>query len=272
MNISCCDSTLLPGGTYNRGNNPAHPATLSPFRLDTYEVTVGRFRAFVNAGQGTRESVIASGLEPGAGAHPRIPGTGWVTAWTSTLAPDTAMLGLSLKCSETLQTWTDTAGPNEQRPMNCITWYEAFLFCLWDGGYLPTEAELNYAAAGGDDQREYPWGSGLDHSHAVYGCDARESPDCSLADVPPVGSRSPLGDGRWGQSDLAGSVWEWTLDWYNDAYIDPCVDCAVTAPAGSRMVSGGSFFDDNLSLSVGKRLNLDPRRWSDVGARCARNP
>jgi formylglycine-generating enzyme required for sulfatase activity len=53
----------------------------------------------------------------------------------------------ALKC-QMVPSWTDTAGANEALPMNCLTWYAAFAFCVWDGGFLPTEAEWNYAATG----------------------------------------------------------------------------------------------------------------------------
>jgi hypothetical protein len=50
----CCASTLVPGTavTFYRGNDVSAPATVSDLRLDVYEVTVGRFRALVNAGTG----------------------------------------------------------------------------------------------------------------------------------------------------------------------------------------------------------------------------
>ena len=75
----CCDSPTVVGGTFYRGYDVAadlaytdmsHPATVSNFRLDTYEVTVGRFRQFVAAGQGTQASPPAAGA--GAGRS-----TGW---------------------------------------------------------------------------------------------------------------------------------------------------------------------------------------------------
>src|SRR6185503_5212427 len=101
--------------------------------------------------------------------------------------------------------------------MNCVSWFEAFAFCAWDGGRLPTETEWNYAAAGGNEQRVYPWGANIDLTKASYDCAGDGSgtgtPNCMFSDMLPVGSRSPQGDGKWGQADLAGNVWEWTLDW-----------------------------------------------------------
>ena len=115
-------------------------------------------------------------------------------------------------------------GCDEERPINCITWYEAYAFCSWDGGFLPSEAEWNYAAAGGAEQRIYPWGAAPPTpSHASYSVDATQQcmgdgvSGCTLADLIPVGTKPP-GDGKYGQSDLAGNLMEWTSDWDDGEY------------------------------------------------------
>lgn len=85
---------MVPGGTFNRGydgilyKDANHPATVSDFYFDKYEITVGRFRAFVNAGLGTEKTPPAAG----SGAHPNIAGSGWSSRWNAQLAPDTAGL------------------------------------------------------------------------------------------------------------------------------------------------------------------------------------
>ncbi|MFH0900444.1 MAG: SUMF1/EgtB/PvdO family nonheme iron enzyme [Pseudomonadota bacterium] len=268
----CCETLLVPGGTYDRGNNPDYPATVSDFMLDRYEITVGRFRKFVEAGMGTHANPPIAG----SGAHPLIEGSGWDSAWDTRLPADTAALKTAVRCDSTYQTWTDTAGANESLPMNCLDWYDAFAFCAWDGGRVPTEAEWNYAAAGGNEQREYPWGSTTpDGTYAVYDClgDGSAADTCAFSDVLVVGSRSSKGDGRWGQTDLAGSMWEWTLDWYNSTYPTPCVDCANLALASYRSIRGGGFVNFADSLASSYRYVITPSsRYFNYGGRCARTP
>jgi len=284
----CCDTSIVPGGTFYRSYDVGSdgmfadmsaPATVSAFRLDTYEVTVARFRQFVNAGMGTQANPPASG----AGAHAKIAGSGWDASWNAMLASDTASLVLLVKCDPELQTWTDAPAGNERRPMNCITWYEAMAFCIWDGGYLPTEAEWNYAAAGGDEQRAYPWSSPPsslvnDCSYANYFdlaaghfCAGPQTGMMSGA-IDPVGNESPMGDGRWGQADLGGNVWEWVLDAYGATYQVPCTDCASLAPAApERVFRGGDFRNDAPSLRAANRAYYAPGVHEvDHGVRCAR--
>jgi formylglycine-generating enzyme required for sulfatase activity len=94
-----------------------------------------------------------------------------------------------------------------------------------------------------------------------------------LTDLIAVGTR-PAGDARWGQSDLAGNVLEWELDYFA-AYPLPCDDCASLTPGPTthRAVRGGSFGSNDDDLRTGRRLGLRPSdRDSITGLRCARAP
>lgn len=274
---NCCDSPIVVGGAFYRSHDNATdltyadssaPATVGDFRLDRFEVTVGRFRKFLDAGKGTQEDPPGVG----AGGHSGIVNSGWDSSFNTSLEVDRAAIDLGLKCHTTLATWTDTTGGNENRPINCVTWHEAMAFCAWDGGFLPTEAEWNYAAAGGAEQRAYPWSDPpeslvLDNTHAVYACGGGT---CTGVDnIGTVGSQSPRGDGKFGQSDLAGSVWEWTLDLYNTSYVTPCDNCAELTTGTVRVKRGGGFTNLASNLRVANR-DFDSGRDHRNGFRCAR--
>ncbi len=291
---SCCANILVPSGTFPRGRcetagcsdywcddcnsfeTPEHPATLGHFYLDKYEVTVGRFRAFV-------EATGASPPAARAGAHPRVDGTGWDSAWDAELPADPATLESVLRCEPEFATWTEQPGAQETLPMNCVNWYYAFAFCAWDGGRLPTEAEWECAAAGGEENRLYPWGSSPpDDTRAcdTCECDGSAPGDCLPGDILPVGSK-PAGSGRWGHVDLAGSLWEWVLDWYHpDAYREAeregCVDCVQVAPEPQRewrVHRGGDWrHDSGPFLRATYRYGWPPATRNEIiGIRCARS-
>jgi formylglycine-generating enzyme required for sulfatase activity len=293
----CCSSLNVPGGSFFRSFdmvNPSDlsknfPANVSGFRLDAYEITVGRFRAFVAktiggwlpaAGSGKHVHLNAgSGLANGAVAATFE--TGWDTTWNPNLATTQAGWNTNLACDATRATWTANPGAQENRPVNCITWYEAYAFCIWDGGFLPSEAEWNYAASGGSEQRVYPWSAPatsttIDCSYANY---TPTTSGCFATFTDNVGTLSPKGDGKWGQSDLSGNVWEWNLDFYSgyvgtvSGTVVTCTDCANLSSSSSRVTRGGSFNLVAAAVLSSYRGNNPPAmRDFSVGARCARSP
>ncbi|HEX5058421.1 MAG TPA: formylglycine-generating enzyme family protein, partial [Kofleriaceae bacterium] len=160
-------------------------------------------------------------------------------------------------------------------PINCLSWYDAMAFCIWDGGFLPTEAEWNYAASGGSEQRVYPWSNPptmevVDCQHVNYynGTDYCVNPP--TGGTLRVGTHSPLGDGRWGHADIAGNIWEWVLD-YDAAYATPCDNCAQLTPGTNRGMRGGYFKNSMGNMRAANRSSNQPvDRPQYLGVRCAR--
>jgi len=261
-------------------------------------VTVGRFRQFVAAWDG------GSGYAPlpGSGKHAHLNGglgleeiqadggtlyeSGWNAADDTNIAPTDA----NLACyGGTFATWTPSPAGQENLPINCVNWFEAFAFCIWDGGFLPSEAEWGYAAAGGGEQREYPWGStppGTQNQRAIYGCYYPGGADGGLpscmgvTNLAAVGT-APAGTGAWGQLDLAGDVFQWIADYYAPTYPNPCTDCAALLPTTYRVVRGGSYNLDSSWLGSSFRAWNVPSgpmttdgasRIDGLGFRCARTP
>lgn len=269
----CADLLDIPGGFFlmgsddsdaDRSERPRHPAQVSAFALDQYEATVGRFRRYL-------DSYDATLLVEGQSAHPKIANSGWQAAWQDKLPVSAQEFAFAI--SECGGSWTDEVGPNEARPISCITWFEAFAFCAWEGKRLPTELEWEFAAAGGDEQRVFPWGDDPPTGErAVFGCLFDGNPTCTDADLPVAGSLL-AGAGRFGQLDLAGSLWEWTLDSFLPYADETCVDCAsLGADDSSRLFRGGDYkFADPASLKSTTRYAFQPAFPDPTrGFRCAR--
>jgi formylglycine-generating enzyme required for sulfatase activity len=287
-NLDAALASAADGGTAPESD----PATVSGFRLDKYLVTVGRFRQFVNY-------MVSGGALPavGSGKHTHLNGgqglvnsgsdaglayeMGWQADWSRYFflgSGAASKWNTYLTSCPTVNTWTPSVGTQENLPIDCVSWYNAYAFCIWDGGFLPSEAEWGYAAAGGSQQREFPWGStdpGMMNEYAVYGCNYPVAKgDCtSVANIAPVGTAT-LGAGLWGQVDLLGDAYEWTLDSYYYAYVNPCTDCAYLSPTNYRVYRGeGPGATEKTSWT---REFANPgdigTYYGTIGFRCARTP
>lgn len=246
---------------------------LHDFRLDRFEVTVGRFRPFIRDGFG----LPARAPSEGDGAHAWTPNSGWRSEWNASLPQNSTEQLAGLRCDPVSGTWTDVAAGMEDLPVTCVSWFEAMAFCVWSGGHLPSALEFEYASQGGDEQRMWPWSvpaaaDGLSCSKTRY-----KDPLASCDTIVAPGT-TPGGEARWGHDDLTGNVEEWVLDHYTGfafpEYIDPCSDCAqVEAVPGweDRAVRGGGIGEDERFLRPADwRTGLLPSMaLGDLGFRCA---
>jgi formylglycine-generating enzyme required for sulfatase activity len=281
----CCQTTTIPGGSFLRdydgqfNGDSSHPATVSPFVLDAYEVSVARFRRFTAATVAGWMPPAGSGkhLQLNGGAGLSVQGTdsyepGWDPAW-NTHIPDATGGWQSYFGSCAQNSWTNSPGTTDVEPINCVDWYVSYAFCIWDGGFLPSDAEWNFAASGGGDQRVYPWS--LPPTSDTISCSFATflagGMSCGNGPTSP-GSHSPKGDGRWGQADLAGNLAEWVLD-TDSPGTGSCDDCVVlsAAPGDSRAVRGGAFdVADVRAASPDSNIASDHTHATDYGFRCAR--
>ena len=152
----------------------------------------------------------------------------------------------------------------EQHPMNCVSWYQADSYCKFVNKRLPTEAEWERAARLQENDI-YPWGMDRPTKDlAVF-----EGSSGTL----PVASKPAAAHGLF---DMAGNVWEWVQDCYDeDVYKQRSVNSLTKNPVNScssdgRVLRGGSYYDSGEWLRSSDRSRDDPgfRNWFD-GFRCA---
>jgi eukaryotic-like serine/threonine-protein kinase len=235
------DMVLVPGGTFVMGSDeptltlsqPAHKVTLDAFCIDVDEVTAADYKACSDIGECKR-----------AATEPSFP-----RAANETEAQhDKAVEAYADLCNFGKE-------GRERHPVNCLSWALADNYCKMIQKRLPTEAEWESAARGGD-ARKFPWGdepgdatytnscgtecNKWELAHGIKPSARAFDADDGFAGTAPVGS-FPKGKTKLGANDFAGNVWEWTADWFESYQPDETVNPTGAAGGDRKVVRGGGF-------------------------------
>jgi len=207
------EMVYIPAGVYSWG---VHQEELEGFWIDKYEVTNTLFKKFMEAGGYQNRDYWSE--------------TGWDWLQSQGIAQPLY--------------WEDERFNNPQQPVVGISWYEADAYARWAGKRLPTVTEWQ-AAAQGTDNRVWPWGNEWDPAKANAGDGSQGAPV-------DVGSY-PAGVSPLGAFDMAGNVWEYTLDWY--LLRAGCNDhsfCATLSSSWDVSFSQEQFCNERRTHSFGR--------------------
>ncbi len=292
----------IPGGTFDMGGDndqasadeyPKHKVQVSPFYMDITEVTNAQFKRFVDA----------TGYTTTAEKKPDWEELKKSVKEGTPKPPDSVLVAASLVFRESPRpvdlndysqwwswvngaSWKHPQGPasnirgKENYPVVHVSWDDAMAYCKWAGKRLPTEAEWEFAARGGLQNNIYPWGnehinSGRPKANSWEGKFPYENDQKDgYKTLAPVKIFEP---NRYGLFDMAGNVWEWCSDWYNNNYYKELAGKTTINPKGpnksydpdepytaKRSLRGGSFLC-NDSYCSGYRVARRMKSSTDTG-------
>ena len=223
-------------------NNPysdvidTRPRHVKPFRIARYPVTVAQYRAFLQAEEGW--------------CNPQ-----W---WADDLHRDPE--GNSYEF-----------GRFGNHPVVYVSWFDAVAFCRWLSRQLaftvrlPDEWMWQQAATGGDVRRVYPWGADWDPKKEPQRANTFESLLCATTAV----GMYPAGAALIGALDMAGTVWEWCLNKFDE----PEVTLSLADNRDRRVLRGGSWhYYLAYAHSTFRYWRYPYYRYNSVGFRVACSP
>ncbi len=261
----------VPAGRYGLGRDdgppserPAHRVALDAFRIDRTEVTNAAFAEFLDA-LGIRPvgeaaaGAVAPGNLPGEAAALFLEGREG-----SRLYPIIALDDDQARIGVAGGRFVVTPG-YEDHPVTETTWAGARAYCAWRGGRLPTEAEWEAAARGGE-ARLYPWGDAPPDADRVHR-------SWRPGDTAPVGTH-PAGASAFGALDMSGSLAEWTSSLRRPYPYDAGDGREDAGAPGERVTRGGDYIYDSEPerLTATHRAgfsNAPERGHRHIGFRCA---
>jgi len=304
----------IPGGTFSMGGDndqarqdefPKHQVKLNGFFMDITEVTNAQFAKFVAAtGYITtaEKDINWDELKKQLPSDTPKPDAEALKAASLVFVPTSGEVSLQ----DYSQWWNWSHGANWKHPQGKestiagkddfpvvhISWDDANAYCKWAGKRLPTEAEWEFAARGGLTKSVYTWGNekvdeGKYHCNYFQGnFPYKNEVSDGFIGSAPTKSFEPNGYGLY---DMAGNVWEWCADKYNNLYYDSFKKIKVaTNPKGplksydpdeplveKRVMRGGSFLC-NESYCSGYRVSARMKSSADssmehLGFRCVSN-
>ncbi len=256
------------------GEGPVRGVRIDPFYMDVHPVTNGRFGEFA------RESGYRTEAEKFGWSfvfHKQLPRERY-----SELVDDT-VAGHEWWCKVSGADWRHPEGPDSSvtgrtdYPVTHISWKDAVAFCGWAQKRLPTEAEWEYAARGGLEQRLYPWGDELTpngrHLCNVWQGNFPEHDTAEDGYAGPCPVEAFPANG-YGIFSVAGNVWEWCSDWWDPQYhVLATRKNPVGPPSGiSKVIRGGSYLCHesycNRYRVAARTSNTPDSATTNLGFRC----
>jgi sulfatase modifying factor 1 len=252
------DMVRVPGGIFKMGSEHFYPeerpiqeVRVDGFWMDRYAVTNDQFARFVaSTGYVTLAERIPDAKDyPGAPPETLVPGASVFHKTRGKVDPRDYTNWWSWVPGAS---WSHPVGPQssidgiENHPVVHVADEDAQSYARWAGKELPTEAEWEFAARGGIDGAEFTWGSehfpnGKPMANTWQG----EFPWQNLQldgyeGTAPVGSFPPNGYDLY---DMAGNVWEWTVDWFVPRHGEGVVKACCGPVANPRILSPDRSYD-----------------------------